>query len=340
VRVKFDHGYRAMVQTKRTVERGPRFDSVVKQWRSAAERGLDPRRDRLVVVAKSFEGRLSNLPSLLDRLRTDDPGGPNADEALVIADIDRGLAGLDDDRRQLVYHCAAAHVLDVEEQDGRDAKLVTSLLANVFGPRQASVVWVRLVALAGATARIRGGYEVIGWLEQLGKDFEVVGANTPAAEMAIALRDPKGRFAAWWNGAGRTTTMRVLTVVAGVMSLFPSEAPVFVPPPPLLLVDDVTKFDHGQGKIEIRWKPEPGVSYTVYTTVMSAAPAVDPVNGSRGMAIVYVQAYAAYCFTVVGKAQDPHHPGTLLTYRSEPIAHGGVHCPDEPLRGDSASSDG
>ena len=78
--------------------------------------------------------------------------------------------------------------LAVEEPEGAGALLATAHLTALLETRQAQnglAAWNALIGLAGEAARLRGGYEMAGWLDGLrGKGVLVAaGGATPAAEL-------------------------------------------------------------------------------------------------------------------------------------------------------------
>lgn len=188
VRVQFVSGWRATVQAKRTLRHDRRFLAAVTQWREAAERGLNPATDRLVLVSASLSKSLQLLAAVLRRLKTDEPGMLTTSESRALAALDAGLDGLDDSQRRLVHQCAVIHQLDVEEPDQAQAREARNLLAHVVRPAEASRAWTDLVGIAGRIGRMRGGYEVRNWLRLLvGEGHQVVGDGSPAAEIARQL---------------------------------------------------------------------------------------------------------------------------------------------------------
>jgi hypothetical protein len=192
VRVRFASGWRATVQAKRTLRKGAAFNAAVKQWKAAAERGLDPSTERLVLVAGSVSGPVKELAAVLRRLKTDEPGKLTDGERTALSALDEGLAGLDEEQRLTVFRSAVIHELDVEEPECPAAREARALLAVVVPPERASAAWMDLVAIAGRIGRLRGGFKIRGWLAALiGKGHRVVGAETPAGELArrIAAMD-------------------------------------------------------------------------------------------------------------------------------------------------------
>jgi hypothetical protein len=185
VRIRFGSGWRATVQAKRTLRKGPVFDAAIRQWRAAAERGLDPSTDRLVLVGGSVSGPLKTLAAVLRRLKTDEPGKLTVGEQTALLALDAGLAGLDPAQRDTVLRSAVIHELDVEEPECPAAREGRNLLATVVRPERSSTAWKDLVAIAGRIGRLRGGFKMRGWLGALmGEGHEVVGTETPAGELA------------------------------------------------------------------------------------------------------------------------------------------------------------
>ncbi|MFI5801204.1 hypothetical protein [Streptomyces sp. NPDC051677] len=76
IRIDFESGWRALVQAKRSLTAGKPLQDAVAQWVHAVRAGLDPARDRLVIVSGTLSGTMKDLQQVLDRGRTDHPGSP------------------------------------------------------------------------------------------------------------------------------------------------------------------------------------------------------------------------------------------------------------------------
>ena len=185
VAVEFDSGWRATVQARRTVRKGEPFASAVAQWRGAAVAGIDPVHERLVLVTASMPEWMQALQAVLDRLKTDRPGGLTVLEGKALAYLNSLLPGLTPSQREAVYKSAAIRLLLVEEAEEQDASQAVNLLGDVFGRRASVKAWHDLVRLAGRAARRRGGFTMSGWLELLqGEGNQVIGDETTAARLA------------------------------------------------------------------------------------------------------------------------------------------------------------
>lgn len=137
VRVRFTSGWQATVQAKRTLRKDKVFTAAVRQWKAAAERGLDPSTERLVLVGGSVSGPLKKLAEVLRRLKTDEPGALTAGEEDALSALDEGLTGLDEKQREAVLRCAVIHELDVEEPERPGAREAVPCSPQLSGPSAA-----------------------------------------------------------------------------------------------------------------------------------------------------------------------------------------------------------
>lgn len=187
VRVMLLGGLKAQVQAKRTLCFGAVLRGAVAQWNAAAKTGLDPVRDRLVLVTGSASGPVLVLARALERCKTDEPGAFTAEEQKALTRLDQMLSGLTEQQRELVRRCAVITVLDVEEEQSPGAALARLLLGRVVGGGEVVVrAWRDLVAHCGRVGRLRGGFGVEGWMRLLQEEgYRVAGDETPAATAGV-----------------------------------------------------------------------------------------------------------------------------------------------------------
>jgi ribosomal protein L40E len=185
VRVRFFGGHKAQVQAKRTLRFGSALSGAVAQWTAAATSGLDPVRDRLVLVTRTASGPMGVLAQALERCKTDEPGAFTAGERNGLARLDGMLSGLSAQQRDLVRRCAVITALDVEEEQSTGAAHARLLLQRVVGGEAAVRAWRDLVRHCGRVGRLRGGFGVEGWVRLLQEEgYQVTGYETPAADAA------------------------------------------------------------------------------------------------------------------------------------------------------------
>jgi hypothetical protein len=184
VRVTFAGGYKAQVQAKRALRFGSVLRGAVAQWSAAAQSGLDPVRDRLVLVAGTASGNVGVLARALERCKTDEPGAFTAAEQSALTRLDEMLPRLTTLQRNLACRCAVITVLDVEEEESPGAAHARLLLARVVGDGGVVLrAWRDLVARCGRVARLRGGFGIEGWVRLLQEEgYRITGRGTPAAE--------------------------------------------------------------------------------------------------------------------------------------------------------------
>ncbi|MEU3544880.1 NACHT domain-containing protein [Streptomyces paromomycinus] len=188
IRIDFDSGWQALVQAKRSLKAGKPLKEAVAQWVHAARDGLDPAKDRLVIVAGALSGPMRHLQQVLDRGRTDHPGAPTKPEAHVLKAVRRLLGALDEQEQDRVLKCAVIWELQVEEPDDPGAQLAMNYLRHVVAGgthKTARDAWKALVEVSGRAARLRGGYKIASWLDALhGEGIEIGSTgSTPAAAL-------------------------------------------------------------------------------------------------------------------------------------------------------------
>ncbi|WP_405898297.1 hypothetical protein OG242_12865 [Streptomyces sp. NBC_00727] len=101
IRIDFESGQRAFVQAKRSLTAGKPLKEAVAQWVPAARAGLDPTKDRLVIVSGTLSEPMRKLQQVLDRERTDHPGSPTGGEHRILEGVRGLLGGLDESERAL-----------------------------------------------------------------------------------------------------------------------------------------------------------------------------------------------------------------------------------------------
>jgi hypothetical protein len=202
IRIDFTSGCRALVQAKRRLDAGKPFKDSVKQWVAAAEAGLDPDKDRLIVAAGSLSGSMKHLREVLNRNRTQYPGTPTRSEKAELDRLDGLLATLTPSQRMTVHACAVILEMPVETPDDTAAQNAIAHLRHVVKDglnSTARLMWLALMASAGQVARLRGGHGLAGWLDAIrrtGVEIATIGA-TPAVELelsALALEKYRERL--------------------------------------------------------------------------------------------------------------------------------------------------
>lgn len=203
IRIDFESGWRALVQAKRSLTAGKPLQDAVAQWVHAVRAGLDPARDRLVIVSGTLSGTMKDLQQVLDRGRTDHPGSPTENEKRILKRVEDLLDDLDRSELAIALKCAVIWELQVEEPDGPEAQLAIGHLRHVVAQDQddaAREAWAALMRVSGRTARLRGGHRLAGWLAALrGEGIEISSANgAPAAVLEtqrLALERYRARLA-------------------------------------------------------------------------------------------------------------------------------------------------
>lgn len=193
IRIDFDSGWRALVQAKRSLSGGRPLKKAAEQWVKAAEAGLNPEKDRLVIVAGELNGSMKHLQRVLDRERTDHAGAPTGPEDGELKGVRKLLGALDKQKQDLVLKCAVIWELQVEEPGDLGAQLAVNHLRFVVADgthETASDAWKALLTASGRTARLRGGFKIAGWLDALrGERIEIRSTGSaPAAVLEIRRR--------------------------------------------------------------------------------------------------------------------------------------------------------
>ncbi len=189
VRVRLTSGCMAQLQAKLTLRGGKPLKTAVEQWSRAAQAGLDPERDRLVIVAGAISGPMQLLAHVLDRLRTDEPGALTQGEQEQLDKIVALTPELTGQQRDVMLRCGVITQLDVVEEDSTTAASARTLLRQVVAATQTTKAWRVLVHQAGRVGRLRGGFGVEGWVRLLEQDgIEVLAGPTPAREAALTAQ--------------------------------------------------------------------------------------------------------------------------------------------------------
>ena len=211
VAIEFDSGWRVSVQARRTLRKGSPIDSAIAQWRAAAVAGLDPRHERLVLVTSSMPGWIRDLMAVLDRLKTERPGMLTEAEAAALSYLDSRLAGLTAAQYETVLKAASIHLLLVEEADVQHSREAVRLLDDVVGHPSSAQAWRDLVALAGRTARLRGGFTLAGWLDLLThKGYRVLTEESTTAARLARQQAARERYDSQLKQRGEHVDLRPL----------------------------------------------------------------------------------------------------------------------------------
>jgi hypothetical protein len=190
------------------------FTTAVAQWAKAAKGKLDPDTDRLVIVAGSISGSMGTLKRVLEQYKTDRPGPLTGADATARDELKKLLDGLTDGQFESVLRCGVIHQLAVEDPSEPDARQATNYLRGLLvsgRPDDALAAWSVLTASVGRTARLRGGYELQGWLDQLrgsGITISAAGAS-PAAKLQFC-HEALGRYRDRLRREGGVIDLRVL----------------------------------------------------------------------------------------------------------------------------------
>ncbi|MFE6481765.1 NACHT domain-containing protein [Streptomyces sp. NPDC057757] len=214
IRIDFETGRRALVQAKRSLTAGKPLQDAVAQWVQAAKAGLDPAKDRLVIVSGTLSGPMRKLQQVLNRERTDHPGSPTEDEARVLAGVRNLLGDLDESERARALKCAVIWELRVEEPDDPEAQLAIGHLRHVVaddGDDAARGAWAALTRISGRTARLRGGHRLAGWLDALhGEEIRISSAKGAPAAVLETRRLALERYTARLAREGEEIDLRSL----------------------------------------------------------------------------------------------------------------------------------
>jgi hypothetical protein len=214
IRIDFESGWRALVQAKRSLNAAKPLREAVAQWVQAARAGLDPAKDRLMIVAGTLSGPMRDLQRVLNRERTDHPGSPTKHEAEIVARVRKLLGDLNEPERKLVLKCAVIWELRVEEPDEPGAQQAIDHLRHVVaggGHDAARKAWKSLTDVAGRAARLRGGRQLSGWLAALHGEGTAISStgDWPAAKLEI-LRQALERYTARLVRDGSEIDLRAL----------------------------------------------------------------------------------------------------------------------------------
>lgn len=184
IRIEFASGERSMVQAKRSLQKGKPFDSAVRQWVAAAP-SLDASRDHLVVVAGRLSGPMRTLQDVLNMFTMDTVGTLTKKQKDELASLDLHLAALSADQKLTLLRCASIHELQVEEPPLAQSREGIHLLRDVVSPDHTLNAWTALTRIAGRAARMRGGYRLDSWMNELRREGIAVDArdSTPAADL-------------------------------------------------------------------------------------------------------------------------------------------------------------
>lgn len=232
IRVNFRSGWTALIQAKRKLEKGKNFIKAVDQWIAAARSPLSPEAHRFVIVGGQLSGPIRALQQVLKRNQSDLAGPPTKAEAEALAYLEDLLVDLTPEQRNVVLQCGVICELSVEDPADNDAKLATHYLSQLVlgvSPLDALNAWNALVAAAGRSARLRGGYSLEGWLAELrgaGVSIDSAG-RTPAAELErshAAIERYKSRLIR----AGSTIDLRGLGAQIAPIPLDEADAEVRV----------------------------------------------------------------------------------------------------------------
>jgi hypothetical protein len=189
ISIDFSTGWSASVQAKRTLRRGKPLDKALEQWVRAGLAGVDPDRQRLVIVTGALNGPMRAFRDLLNRQRLTRPGRATAAEQQILDHVNARLADLNDSQRERVLRAAVIWELQVEDPRDSGAREAVSLLHTIGGPdaAEASQAWSTLIAVAGKLARRRAGHDLAGWLGEL-RGAGLVLQNRGGPRTALELR--------------------------------------------------------------------------------------------------------------------------------------------------------
>ncbi|WP_457029307.1 NACHT domain-containing protein [Kitasatospora sp. P5_F3] len=232
VRIDFELGLRALVQAKRRLVAGKPLTEAVAQWVQAAKAGLDPTKDRLVIVAGSLSRPMKDLQRVLNRERTDHPGTPTGAEASILSRVRALLGDLDEPRRDLVLSCAVIWELRVEEPDDPDSQQAMNHLRHVVadgGHDMARRAWEALMKSSGRTARLRGGHKLVSWLNALqGEGIEISSAGAAPAAVLETRRQTLERYIARLDREGTEVDLSSLGAELPKLSMSQADAGISV----------------------------------------------------------------------------------------------------------------
>lgn len=230
IRIELETGWRAFVQAKRSLNAGKPLKTAVAQWLPAVRAGLNPTRDRLVIVAGTLSGSMRDLQRVLNRKRSDCPGSPTTAEKKALSQVRALLTGLSDEECDLVLRCAVIWELQVEEEHQTHSQRAVEGLRSVLADNEydtARRAWATLMSLAGRAARLRGGYTIDGWHNALrGEGFEFrCDGSAPAAQLEVR-HAAIGRYRARLHRTGTHLDLRGLGAEVPAMVLDEADASV------------------------------------------------------------------------------------------------------------------
>jgi hypothetical protein len=232
ITIEFGSGWRCYVQARRTLRKGPSIDKALQQWRVAAGAGLDPRTERLVIVTADMSRPIRDLKVVLDRLKTERPGGLTEEQAVALSYLDSRLEGLSETARSTLLRCASIHLLFVEEEHLQHSREASLLLGRVVGDDTALTAWHDLIRLAGKTARLRGGFSVEGWFDLLrGEGHHILVDSTTAAAELERTRLALDRYRSKLRWRGEHIDLRPLGATLSPFPLKGADAKVRVTAP-------------------------------------------------------------------------------------------------------------
>lgn len=192
VRVDFADGRTAYFQAKSRIDAGDPLRKSVAQWVAAAQEGLDPRTQRLVLVASDFSGTIRTLGRLFDRRRADHTGDLTDAERKAEKTLNDLLSDLTPAQRDTVWECAVVWQLDVEEPASSGARSAIEQLRHVVedhSPAHAESAWRALLQGAGLAARLRVGFTVDGWTTILRQSVPLVPDDTTPLAHEVARQE-------------------------------------------------------------------------------------------------------------------------------------------------------
>ncbi|MHA7306542.1 NACHT domain-containing protein [Arthrobacter sp. TMN-49] len=188
IKVSFKSGWTALIQAKRTLKKGTSFNKAVAQWIEAAQSSAVPENCRLVIVGGNLSGTIRDIQQVLRRQQLDLPGPPTKGESEAFSYLDGLLEALTPEQKHTIFNRGVICELAVEETYHHGAQVAIQYIRPLVGDGTAAAgreAWKALISAAGHVARLRGGYLLEGWLEELrgaGVDVSSSG-QSPAAEI-------------------------------------------------------------------------------------------------------------------------------------------------------------
>ena len=195
VRIEFTSGWSSLVQAKRRLTAGKPFNSAVAQWVEAARRGLHTEHDRLVIVTASMSEPMRRIQRVLERYKTDLPGGLTKGERDALGPLSDRLEELTSQQREFLLRCALIHQLEVDAPEDAGSREAALLLDRITSPAGGAATWGVLIRVAGRTARRRGGFTLEGWQAELvGEGVRIVSTGDSAAAQLQRREDLIDRY--------------------------------------------------------------------------------------------------------------------------------------------------